>query len=165
MGKKSRQPVPARSVLTHPPSLLAFGLGVGLVPVAPGTFGTLLGIPLYWLWADLSVSAYGAVVLGLAIVGVWLCASAAYRLKIGDHPGIVWDEIVGFLITMWGVPFSWPSLALGFLLFRVFDVAKPWPIAWADRQVGGGLGIMLDDVLAGLFAWAVLQILGGVIPL
>jgi phosphatidylglycerophosphatase A len=165
MGEKSRQPVPVRSVLTHPPSLLAFGLGVGLVPVAPGTFGTLLGIPLYWLWAGLSVPAYGVLVLALALAGVWLCASAAKRLNIGDHPGIVWDEIVGFLITMWGVTFSWSGVAVGFLLFRVFDITKPWPVGWADRRVGGGLGIMLDDVLAGFLAWGALQLLRGFIPL
>ena len=165
MGEKSRQPVPVRSVLMHPPSLLAFGLGVGLMPFAPGTFGTLLGIPLYWLWADLSVPAYGALVLVLALAGVWFCAAAARRHKIGDHPGIVWDEIVGFLITMWGVPFSWTGVTCGFLLFRLFDIAKPWPIAWADRRVGGGLGIMLDDILAGIFASAALLVLRALVPL
>jgi len=164
MGRKSSPRVPARAVLTSPFCLLAFGLGVGLAPFAPGTFGTLLGVPLYWALADQSAMTYGGVVLLMTFAGVGLCAAAARILKVGDHPGIVWDEIVGFLITMWGVPFSWSNVALGFLLFRLFDVVKPWPVSWADRRVGGGLGIMLDDVLAGAFAWACLQALRGLIP-
>ncbi|MBM4200252.1 MAG: phosphatidylglycerophosphatase A, partial [Gammaproteobacteria bacterium] len=135
MGRKSSPRVPARAVLTSPFCLLAFGLGVGLAPFAPGTFGTLLGVPLYWALADQSAMTYGGVVLLMTFAGVGLCAAAARILKVGDHPGIVWDEIVGFLITMWGVPFSWSNVALGFLLFRLFDVVKPWPVSWADRRV------------------------------
>lgn len=150
--------------MTNPACLLAFGFGVGLVPVAPGTFGTLLAIPLYWALADISAPVYGAVVLVMALSGIGLCAAAARSLNIGDHPGIVWDEIVGLLITLWGVPFAWSQVILGFVLFRAFDVVKPWPVAWADRRVGGGLGIMLDDVLAGMMAWAALQILRGWLP-
>ncbi len=132
--------------------LLAFGLGAGFLPKAPGTYGTLVAIPLYLALSGLPVGVYVAVVVLLFLFGVWLCDRVSRDLGVHDHSGIVWDEAVGFLVTMVAVPAGWLEVLLGFGLFRFFDILKPWPIRWLDRRVGGGLGIMLDDVLAGLFA-------------
>jgi len=85
-------------------------------------------------------------------VGIYLCGKTADALGVHDHGGIVWDEIVGYLITMIAVPLDWKWVLVGFILFRIFDIWKPWPIKWVDSKVSGGLGIMLDDVLAGIFA-------------
>ena len=146
--------ITTKTILTHPVHLLAFGFGSGLAPKAPGTFGTLIAIPLFLMIAHLPTAIY-ALICGLVIVGgVFICGYSAKALKVHDHPGIVWDEIAGFLITLFGFAASWQNILLGFILFRFFDIVKPWPIRWADRQVTGGLGIMLDDVIAGLFAWA-----------
>lgn len=136
---------------------LAFGFGSGYAPKAPGTFGTVAAIPIYLLVADLSLISYLVVVLLMAVIGIYLCGEASRQLGVNDHPGIVWDEIVGFLITMTAIPLSWEAVLLGFLLFRLFDIVKPWPIKWIDKRIHGGLGIMLDDILAGIFAGAVLH--------
>ncbi len=136
---------------------LAFGFGAGKMPVAPGTFGTLVGIPFYLLLAPLPPLVYADVVLGLFALGVWLCHATEQDLRVHDHPGIVWDEIVGYLITMFMAPSGWPWIVLGFVLFRLFDIWKPFPIRQLERRIQGGLGNMLDDALAGLYALAVLQ--------
>ena len=146
-------------VLHSPVLLLAFGFGSGLAPKAPGTIGTLAAIPLYLLLAKLPLIGYALVVLLSFMVGCWLCGEAAKRLGVHDFGGIVWDEFVGYWITMFAAPAGWLWIALGFVLFRLFDIWKPWPIRTADKQVQGGLGIMLDDVLAGLYAWLCLQAL------
>ena len=138
---------------------LATGFGAGLSPVAPGTVGTLVGVLFYVAMARLPLAAYVAVVLVLAAGGVWLCQRAGGILGVADHPGIVWDEIVGFLIAMAASPPGWQTLVLGFALFRLFDILKPWPIGAIDRKLTGGLGVMLDDVVAGLYALVCLQIL------
>ncbi len=141
-----------------PVQLAACGFGSGLAPVAPGTFGTLVALPLWWLLQPLPLAAYLAVVALLAGVGVWLCGRAAAALGVHDHPAIVWDEIVGYLVAMTAAPAGWLPMLLGFALFRAFDILKPWPIRTVDRRVHGGLGIMLDDLLAGAFAGVVLQV-------
>lgn len=146
--------------LKDPRHLLALGLGSGLAPVAPGTFGTLVAIPLYLLVAGVSLSAYISLVMSAFVVGVYVCDYTARALGVHDHPAIVWDEVVGFLITMIAVPLSWQTVLLGFVFFRLFDILKPWPIRWLDRYVKGGLGIMIDDVLAGVFAAAGLWLVG-----
>jgi len=105
----------------------------------------------------LSLSIYLACVAVAFIAGIGICAHAARRLGVHDHAGIVWDEIAGYLVTMIAAPTGWVWVVAGFVLFRLFDIAKPWPIRWLDRQVHGGLGIMLDDLLAGVFAALVLQ--------
>jgi len=145
------------SVWRNPIHFLAFGFGLGAARVAPGTFGTLAALPFFWLMSPLSLPAYLAVLLVLGLVGIWLCHVTSRDLGVHDHSGIVWDEIVGYLITMAAAPPGWQWLLAGFVLFRFFDILKPWPISWLDKRVHGGLGIMLDDVLAGLFAWLVLQ--------
>lgn len=140
--------------IRHPAMFLAFGLGSGLAPRAPGTFGTVLGLllylPFFWLAWPWSL----ALVLGGTLLGVWLCQFASDRLGEHDHSGIVWDEFVGIWLTLLLLPATLSGLILGFLLFRFFDVLKPWPIGWLDRRIHGGLGIMLDDLVAALLAGA-----------
>ncbi len=143
-------------LLRQPVHLLAFGFGAGLVPLAPGTAGTLLAIPLVIATAAFGWSAQLAIALFASALGVYICGESARRLGTHDHPAIVWDEISGYMITMLPVPPSWPWLLAGFVLFRLFDILKPWPIREADHSLRGGLGIMLDDVLAGIFAGLIL---------
>ena len=145
--------------LSNPVHLLAFGFGSGLFPVAPGTVGTLAAIPLYLLLQHLSLPLYIAIVVLACIVGVYLCGQTAKDLGVHDHGGIVWDEFCGFWITMLAVPAGWVWIVLGFILFRFFDICKPWPINWADQKVSGGLGIVLDDIIAGGYAFMVMQLL------
>jgi phosphatidylglycerophosphatase A len=141
----------------NPAHLLAFGLGAGAAPKAPGTAGTLVAVPLYLLVSGLPLWGYLAITVAAFLAGIWICGRTAEDLGTHDHPGIVWDEVVGFLVTMTAAPAGWAWLVAGFALFRGFDILKPWPIHWLDARVGGGLGIMLDDLAAGLFAFAVLQ--------
>lgn len=136
---------------------LAFGFGVGAAPVAPGTFGTLLAVPLYLALAGTEPLVYAAVVVAMFLGGVWLCRVAERDLGVHDHPAVVWDEIVGFLVTMFMAPPGWFWVIVGFTLFRLFDVWKPFPIRALEQRVHGGLGTMLDDVLAGGYALLVLQ--------
>jgi len=143
--------------LHNPIHLLATGFGAGLAPFAPGTFGTLVGVALYLGLGGLPLAVYLGAVLVLLLVGVPLCGVTARDLEVDDHPGIVWDEIVGYLVTMVAAPTGWPWVAAGFALFRFFDVLKPWPIRTIDERMKGGAGIMLDDVLAGVFAGLCLQ--------
>lgn len=136
---------------------LVYGFGTGLMPKAPGTWGTLPGVALFLLLAHLSVPVYITLTALLFVLGIWVCGRVGKELGVHDHGSIVWDEVVGYLITMTAVPADWPWVIAGFALFRLFDILKPWPIGWVDRRVTGGLGVMLDDVLAGVMAWAVLQ--------
>lgn len=155
---------PAELILTTPEHLIAFGFGAGLSPKAPGTMGTLWGIPLWLALSWLAPLHYGIALLLLAGFGVWVCGRSAKLLGLHDCPGIVFDEIVGFLVAatpllpalglMPGPAWTW--LIAAFALFRLFDIWKPWPIRWLDAQVHGGFGIMLDDLLAGLYAAALL---------
>lgn len=142
-----------RVSLANPVHFLALGFGSGLAPKAPGTFGTIAAIPLVCLLAySTSLSGYLLVTLVASIVGIWLCGKTAKDMMVHDDSSIVWDEIAGLLITMIAVPLSWQTLLLGFVLFRLFDILKPWPISYLDARVHGGFGIMIDDVLAGFFA-------------
>ena len=155
--------VSAKRVLTHSWSLLAFGFGSGLSPLAPGTFGTLVAIPLWIAASSLPVPAYATLTLSLFALGVYACSKTQKHLNVADHPGIVIDEIVGFFIALAFSPYSPTSVLEGFLLFRFFDILKPWPIRWADQHVHGGLGVMLDDAIAGVFSaiclWAIPRIM------
>jgi len=148
-----------RWVYSHPVLVLAFGFGAGLARVGPGTAATLAAIPIYLVLALLPWHVYAAAVMVMAVLGIGICGYAAKRMGVHDHPAIVWDEIVGFLITMFTAPAGLTWVLLGFVLFRGFDIAKPWPISLADRHVHGGFGIMLDDVLAGVLAWASMQLI------
>jgi phosphatidylglycerophosphatase A len=138
--------------LANPIHFLALGFGSGLLPKAPGTYGTLAAIPLYLLLAPTSMSTYLTIVIIMSVAGIYICGKAAKDAGVHDHGAIVWDEIVGFLITMFMVPLSWQSIVVGFILFRVFDIFKPWPISYIDKNLHGGLGIMVDDIIAGLAA-------------
>jgi len=144
--------------LGDPVHLLAAGFGTGLAPRAPGTAGTVPGVVLYLALAELPLAAYLAVTAALFAAGVWICARAAEDLRHHDHPGIVFDEMIGYLVAMAGAPQGWPWVLAGFVLFRAFDILKPWPISVLDRRVKGGLGIMLDDAAAGAAALAVLAL-------
>jgi phosphatidylglycerophosphatase A len=139
--------------------LLAFGFGAGCSPKAPGTMGTLLAIGFYLPLSHLPLGLYALAVAAISVVGVWICDTASRDLGVHDHPGIVWDEIAGFLITMLAAPPGWLWIGIGFALFRLFDIWKPWPIGWLDRRVSGGFGIMLDDIVAGILAAICLQVL------
>ncbi len=151
------------TLLRHPVQLLALGFGSGLAPKAPGTFGTLAAIPFYLLLFQYSLMVQLVVILIAFIVGIYFCQATADALGVHDHPAIVWDEFVGFWLTMLAVPvagveLTWLPLLLGFVFFRFFDILKPWPIKWADQKVSGGLGIMFDDLLAGIYAGILLLV-------
>ena len=149
----------SRALLRDPGHFLALGLGSGLLPRAPGTWGSLTAIPLYYLLALLPAPAYLAALVLSFLLGVWLCGRTARAMGVHDHGSIVWDEFVGVWITLAGQPLNIGWVLLGVLLFRVFDIIKPWPIQWLDRRVAGGLGIMLDDGVAGLVALVLLSLL------
>ncbi|WP_237055558.1 phosphatidylglycerophosphatase A family protein [Microbulbifer sediminum] len=148
----------AAQLLRSPTMLLAFGFGSGLAPKAPGTFGTLMALPFWWLLQHLPPAQYLAVVVVGAVVGCYLCGAASRALGVHDHGGIVWDEMVGYWLTMFLAPAGWGWALYGLVLFRLFDIAKPQPIGWVDRRVHGGVGIMLDDILAAGYAALVLQL-------
>jgi phosphatidylglycerophosphatase A len=145
-------------LLKHPVHWLAFGFGAGLSPNAPGTFGTLIAVPIVAVVMSFGWNVHLAFTVAAFLAGIWICGESARRLGVHDHPGIVWDEIVGFSVTMLAAPPTWYWLLAGFVLFRIFDIWKPWPIREADHRLHGGLGIMLDDVIAGIFAAAILLV-------
>ncbi len=145
--------------LVDPIQFLAVGFGSGLAPKAPGTFGTLAAIPLFIMLSSLPVTAYIAVVIVLSVLGVYICDKAAKAAGVHDHPAIVWDEFIGYFITMILAPVTWQAIVVGFVLFRIFDIFKPWPISYLDKYVHGGLGIMIDDILAGIFALICMQLI------
>ncbi|MBL4711162.1 MAG: phosphatidylglycerophosphatase A [Gammaproteobacteria bacterium] len=138
--------------LKDPVVFIAMGLGSGLMPKAPGTAGTLLTVPLVFFLQQQSMFVYTLVTLFVLATGSWVCGYAASKLKVHDHSGIVYDEVAGFLITMSIAPHGWTWMIAGFILFRFFDAVKPWPISWFDKNIHGGFGIMLDDVIAGVFS-------------
>ena len=131
---------------------LAFGLGSGLSPFAPGTMGTLVAIPFIFPLRGLGVGGFWLALILLFLLGVWLCGRVSQKLGMHDHGGIVWDEWVGFWLTAAFIPLTWPWLLAAFVLFRIFDILKPWPIRQLDKKVGGGFGIMIDDVVAALYS-------------
>ena len=149
----------AKTVFTSPIHFLAFGFGSGLSPVAPGTMGTLAVIPIYLLMQNLNLLPYIILTVIISIVGIWICGVSSKMLGVHDHGGIVWDEFAGYLITMIAAPSGWLWVIIGFILFRIFDIWKPWPIHVVDKHVSGGFGIMLDDIIAGVFAGITLQLI------
>ncbi|EPG0530867.1 phosphatidylglycerophosphatase A [Vibrio harveyi] len=144
--------------LKNPWHLLATGFGSGLSPVVPGTMGTLASVPLFLLLAQLPFPLYVVAVLISCVIGIKICQVTSDDMGVHDHGSIVWDEFAGFWITMSLVPAlnipltEWKWLLTGFILFRFFDMVKPWPIGWLDKRVHGGLGIMIDDIVAGIMA-------------
>mgnify|MGYP001811982911 CR=1 FL=1 len=157
---KDNPKIPARRVLTDPVNFLAFGCGTGLAPVAPGTFGSLPGVLLFWLTLESGLYVQLAVALLLILAGIWICGESARRIGVHDHGGIVWDEIAGMYITLLVAPVTVTGFVLAFVLFRVMDIVKPWPIRDLDHRIHGGLGIMLDDLVAALYAALLLALYG-----
>lgn len=147
------------SIWRNPVHFAAFGFGSGASPVAPGTFGTLMAVVLYVLLPQMPPLIYAVFLLFTFAIGVWICDKTSSDIGVHDHGGIVWDEFVGYWISLFLAPQGWQWLLLAFVLFRLFDIVKPWPIRWLDSNVSGGFGIMIDDVLAGLMAFAVIQVL------
>ncbi len=145
------------TMLRDPRHLLSLGFGSGLAPKAPGTFGTLAALPCWYLLQLLPTTSYIVAVVAAFALGVYLCGETAKALGVHDHGGIVWDEFVGLWIALFLLPSGWYWPLLGFALFRLFDIWKPWPISVLDRRVHGGLGIMIDDVVAGFYAFFVWQ--------
>lgn len=148
-----------RTVWTNPVHFLSFGFGSGLAPKMPGTIGTVAAIPLYLLIMGFSWPVYAVITLILIGFGIWWCDITEKAIGIPDYSGIVWDEIVGYLVTMFLAPVGWQWILLGFILFRVFDIWKPGPIGWVNKHVKGGLGVVVDDLAAALPAWIILQLL------
>jgi len=148
-----------KAILRNPIHLLAFGFGSGFSPKAPGTAGTVVAVLIYLALPSMSPIIYAGLILLSFLFGIWLCGKTEEDLGIHDHGGIVWDEFVGYWITMFMAPSGLIWVLLGFVLFRLLDIFKPWPIKWADKELSGGLGIMLDDVLAGIMAALCIQAL------
>ncbi|HEX7029919.1 MAG TPA: phosphatidylglycerophosphatase A [Gammaproteobacteria bacterium] len=147
-----------RDIFSDPAHWLAFGSGAGLAPVAPGTAGTLAAIPLVWATWQLPLALRAGICLFLILAGTWAGGASARKLGVHDHGGIVIDEIAGFYLAMLLLPAGWWWMLAAFVAFRFFDIVKPWPIGWLDRRLGGGAGIMADDLVAGLFAAASLRL-------
>jgi len=157
-GTISRAERARRVALATPTGFLAFGFGSGLSPVAPGTAGTLAALlpALFLVQIPLWL---GVVVVAVSfLIGIYLCRVTGDALGEHDHGGMVWDEFVGLWLVLLFVPFDWAWWLAAFVLFRLFDILKPWPIRWLDRRVPGGFGVMLDDLIAGLYALAVLLV-------
>ena len=152
-------PTLSNKVWCRPTYFIAFGFGSGLMPIAPGTWGTLAALPLYLLMMQTSPMVYALMTLIAFAFGIWVCGKVAHELGVHDYGGIVWDEIVGYLLTMCLAPPGIVWMLLGFGLFRLFDIWKPEPIRWIDKRVQGGLGIMLDDVVAAIPACVILQLI------
>ncbi|MEP7084665.1 MAG: phosphatidylglycerophosphatase A [Betaproteobacteria bacterium] len=149
-----------RFVVAHPAHFIAFGFGSGLAPIAPGTFGSLVGIPLtLWLLPAYGDVGFGAIIAAAFALGVWACDITGKRLGITDYGGIVWDEVVAMMLVLWFVPLTWRWILLAFLLFRVFDIIKLPPAGYFDSRWKNGLGVMLDDIAAAVHALIVLAIL------
>lgn len=152
-------PIP-ESVWQNPLHFIAFGFGTGTIPFAPGTFGTLIAIPFYLAMQSLLPLIYFLLTIAIIVASIWICNKATQDIGIHDHQGMCLDEVVGYIVTMFNAPHGWQWVSIGFVLFRLFDIWKPWPIRFVDARVGGGFGIILDDVLAGIYSCIIIQILG-----
>jgi phosphatidylglycerophosphatase A len=158
--RKILTPAQRRALLATPAGWLACGFGSGLAPVAQGTFGSLAAILPWLLLRELSLPLNLLVIVVGFAVGVWACDIAGRAVGVDDHRSLVWDEFVGQWIALLPVLVApWWAVVIGFVLFRLFDVWKPWPIRYLDRHLKGGLGVMVDDVVAGVFAALVLKLL------
>lgn len=162
-SRQTDKPVPDRAAikkvaLGSPSGLLAFGFGSGLSPFAPGTMGTVVAIPFVFALKSLGAPGFWIALLLLFLLGIQICGHVSRKLGMHDHGGIVWDEMVGYWLAIAFVPLQWHWLLAAFVLFRFFDIYKPWPIRQLDQKVSGGFGIMIDDILAALFTIIVLAV-------
>lgn len=146
-------------MLSHPAHLLSFGFGTGLLPKAPGTFGTLVALPMAALAMALSMQQQLMLIALLFLIGIYVCQKTGVALGVSDHGAIVWDEVVAMMLVLTFTPFFWGWWLVAFFLFRLFDIWKPFPIRQIDAKVKGGLGVMLDDMLAALYAVVCLRVL------
>ena len=145
-------------MLRHPAHFIAFGGGAGLAPFAPGTWGTLLALPLHALIAPrVEAAEFLLLVAALSGLGIWACGVTGRAIGVADHGGMVWDEIVAFALVLLFTPAGWLWIALAFALFRLFDILKPWPIRFADTRLKNGFGVMFDDLLAAGYAIAIIK--------
>ncbi len=147
-----------RQLIASPLDAYALGFGSGLSPWAPGTAGTLLALPFWW-WLSLTATPwlYLLLLVSAILLGIWAAETAIRHLGVEDHPAIVCDEMAAIGLTLLMVPPEPLWMVVGFLLFRLFDITKPWPVRWADRRIKGGFGVMFDDLLAAGYAWLGLQ--------
>lgn len=147
-----------RMIWVNPWVFIACGFGVGTLPVMPGTYGTLLGVGLMWLLSPLALWLRIGVLVLLFVSGIFLCGYANRQFGTEDHPAAVWDEVVAFPWVMLAIPLTPVTIVIGFLLFRFFDIIKPWPIGWVDKNVHRGFGVMLDDWLAAIASLTVMHL-------
>lgn len=159
--KAQSKPIPPvpKKVWRDPLYFIAFGFGSGAVPWAPGTFGTLMAIPFYLVVRPLPLTYYLIFVILFIGFSSWLCDHLSRIIQEHDHPGMCIDEFAGFFVTMINAPHGWSWVILGFILFRLFDIWKPWPIRFVDANIHGGFGMVLDDVIAGAMAMILIQII------
>lgn len=141
-----------RVSMKNPVHFLALGFGSGLIPMMPGTFGSLAAIPILCAMSLVDLPIFIGITIVSFVIGIYLCGKTSRDLKMPDHGSIVWDEVAGMMVTFIAIPINPLSLMLGFLLFRFFDILKPWPIRVLDKRVHGGFGIMIDDIVAGAMA-------------
>lgn len=160
ISKRSALPPPVPRAVWHDPFyFVAFGFGSGAFPFAPGTVGTVFALPFYFLLSALPFPAYVLFVLAFIVFSVWLCGRISHDIHVHDHPGMCIDEFAGYFVAMLHAPSTWGWAIIGFLLFRLFDIWKPGPIRYVDEHVSGGLGMVLDDVIAGAFSMAIIQLM------
>lgn len=157
MRNYSVPPIP-ESVWRNPLHFIAFGFGSGAIPVAPGTFGTFLAIPFYLLIRPTPIYVYCGIVLIITLVSIWICDKVSKEIGVDDHQGMNLDEFVGFFVTMIAAPHGCWWILLGVVLFRFFDIVKPFPIRQIDEKVHGGFGMILDDVCAGVYSCIIIQL-------
>ena len=148
-----------RLIWNDPWTFIACGCGIGTLPLMPGTYATLASVALYLVLVKLPLVAYVITIILLNAAGIWLCGKANRAFGTDDHPAAVWDEIATFPIVMIAIPGTWYYILLGVVLFRLFDIWKPGPIGWIDKNLHGGLGVMLDDILAAIASWIILQLI------
>lgn len=148
--------IPQGLVLSHPVHLIGFGFGTGLSPVAPGTVGTLVGFPLFLMISPLDLYAQLLLLAALFLAGIWICDVTGKAVGEADHSGIVWDEIACFALVLVFTPMTFLWWSAAFVAFRFFDIFKLWPASWIDNNMKNGLGVMADDLVAAIFAIAVI---------
>ncbi|HSG92510.1 MAG TPA: phosphatidylglycerophosphatase A [Methylotenera sp.] len=146
-------------LLSHPAHFFALGFGSGLAKKAPGTFGTIVGMPMFWLIAGLDFYIQLVIIFVLFLIGIYFCTKTGKALGVSDHGGIVWDEIVAIMLVLTVTPFQWQCWLAAFIIFRVFDIWKPAPIRQCDARIKGGFGVMFDDLLAAIYTIISLKIL------
>lgn len=152
------QPVPP-AVWHSPRYFIGFGFGSGAFPFAPGTAGTVVAAIFYLGLRELPLSAYLAFTLIFSLFSIWLLDQLSREIQINDHPGMCLDEFAGYFVSMINAPRGFGWIVLGFVLFRLFDIWKPWPIRWLDEHVHGGFGMVIDDVAAGVLTFLIIQLL------